>query len=113
MRKGYCPNCDNSTVQKRVLGWNTFFACIVTGGLWFLLIPLYSTRCIICGTPSQYFLGPLGYTGGHWGEFGNFMFQRKIFWLGPIVISLIIICGFILVASYIPAGDPFIHRVFG
>ena len=44
-----CPNCGRPTGHKRALGWGTFFAAVVTGGLWLLLVPLYPLRCIRCG----------------------------------------------------------------
>lgn len=46
----FCPSCTRVTGQKRALGWGTFFAVILTGGLWLLTIPFYSKRCMICGT---------------------------------------------------------------
>jgi hypothetical protein len=45
----YCKNCGRETGHKRALGWGTFFAVILTFGLWFLIIPFYPLRCIICG----------------------------------------------------------------
>ena len=45
----YCPNCGKTTGHKRALGWGTFFAVLITGGLWLLAIPFYPKRCIICG----------------------------------------------------------------
>jgi len=46
-----CPNCDKPTGHKRALGWGTFFAVILTGGLWLIAIPWYDLRCIVCGAP--------------------------------------------------------------
>lgn len=49
MKFTYCSNCGKKTGHKRSLGFGTFFAAVLTGGLWLLAIPLYPTRCIICG----------------------------------------------------------------
>lgn len=45
----YCPNCGKERGYKRALGWGTFFAVVITGGLWILAIPFYPKRCIACG----------------------------------------------------------------
>lgn len=45
----YCKNCKHVTGHKRSLGIGTFFAVLVTGGLWLLAIPFYPKRCIVCG----------------------------------------------------------------
>jgi hypothetical protein len=45
----YCANCGKETGHKRAIGWGTFFAVVLTGGLWLLAIPFYPKRCIICG----------------------------------------------------------------
>jgi hypothetical protein len=45
-----CPSCQRVTGHKRALGWGTFFAVVLTGGLWLLALPLYKARCVICGT---------------------------------------------------------------
>jgi hypothetical protein len=44
-----CPNCNKLTGYKRVLGFGTFFAVLLTAGLWLLAIPFYPKRCITCG----------------------------------------------------------------
>ena len=49
MRFHHCSNCNKKTGHKRALGWGTFFAVLITAGLWLLIIPLYPKRCIICG----------------------------------------------------------------
>lgn len=42
------------TGHKRALGWGTFFAAVLTGGIWLLAIPFYQKRCVICGNlPSR------------------------------------------------------------
>ena len=46
-----CPSCRQPTWFKRAVGWGTFFAAVLTGGLWLLAIPFYEKRCVICGTP--------------------------------------------------------------
>jgi hypothetical protein len=50
MKMAQCDNCGKLTGHQRKLGWGTFFAVILTGGLWLLLIPFYPSRCIICGS---------------------------------------------------------------
>lgn len=45
----FCPNCEKLTGFKRALGFGTFFAVLITGGLWLLAIPFYPKRCITCG----------------------------------------------------------------
>ena len=45
----YCSVCGKKTGHKRSLGFGTFFAVLVTGGLWLLAIPGYPKRCVICG----------------------------------------------------------------
>ena len=45
----FCPNCNKLTGYKRVLGFGTFFAVLLTGGSWLLTIPFYPKRCINCG----------------------------------------------------------------
>lgn len=49
MKTYFCSSCKRETGFKRALGWGTFFACILTGGLWLLTIPFYPKRCIVCG----------------------------------------------------------------
>ena len=44
-----CQNCGKRTGHKRTLGFGTFFAVVITFGLWILAIPFYPKRCIICG----------------------------------------------------------------
>jgi hypothetical protein len=44
-----CPNCGKLTGFKRALGFGTFFAVIITAGLWLIAIPFYPKRCITCG----------------------------------------------------------------
>lgn len=48
MKITYCPSCKRETGFKRALGWGTFFACILTAGLWLFIIPFYPQRCVIC-----------------------------------------------------------------
>lgn len=38
---------------KRNLGLGTFFAVILTGGLWLLALPFYPKRCVTCGSPEK------------------------------------------------------------
>ena len=45
----YCPNCGKRSGFKRALGFGTFFAVLITCGLWLLVIPFYPVRCINCG----------------------------------------------------------------
>jgi hypothetical protein len=45
----FCPNCQKLTGYKRSLGFGTFFAVVLTAGLWLLAIPLYPKRCAVCG----------------------------------------------------------------
>ena len=47
-----CPKCQRRTGFKRSLGFGTFFAALITLGLWLLVIPLYPLRCLRCGTTS-------------------------------------------------------------
>lgn len=50
MYMAYCSNCRKETGHKRCLGFGTFFAVILTGGLWLIAILFYPERCIICGS---------------------------------------------------------------
>jgi len=34
---------------KRTFGWGTYFAVLLTGGLWLLALPFYPKRCVGCG----------------------------------------------------------------
>jgi hypothetical protein len=45
----FCPNCGKLTGYKRALGFGTFFAVLLTAGLWLFAIPFYPKRCITCG----------------------------------------------------------------
>jgi hypothetical protein len=45
-------------------------------------------------------------------EFWDFMKVRKKFWLAPIIIVLVILSGFIILASLSPAAAPFIYTLF-
>ena len=44
-----CPNCNKLTGYKRVIGFGTFFAVVLSAGLWLLTLPFYPKRCITCG----------------------------------------------------------------
>lgn len=50
MKMLYCLDCGKKTGHKRDLGFGTFFAVLVTGGLWLLAIPSYPLRCVVCGS---------------------------------------------------------------
>ncbi len=49
MEMVFCPNCNKLTGYKRVIGFGTFFAVLLTAGLWLLTLPFYPKRCITCG----------------------------------------------------------------
>jgi hypothetical protein len=49
MISAHCASCARVTGHKRALGWGTFFAVLLTAGLWLLAIPFYQKRCMICG----------------------------------------------------------------
>lgn len=49
MKTYYCKSCNRETGYKRAFGWGTFFAIILTGFVWILILPFYPKRCIICG----------------------------------------------------------------
>jgi hypothetical protein len=49
----YCRGCGKETGHKRSLGFGTFFAVIVTFGLWLIAIPFYPLRCIACGKETE------------------------------------------------------------
>lgn len=34
---------------RRAFGWGTFFAVVISGGLWLLALPFYPIRCSTCG----------------------------------------------------------------
>ncbi|MBI2411627.1 MAG: hypothetical protein HYV24_00245 [Deltaproteobacteria bacterium] len=53
MKNAFCSSCNRQTGFKRALGWGTFFACILTGGLWLLTIPFYPKRCVICANKTS------------------------------------------------------------
>jgi hypothetical protein len=50
MISAHCASCQRVTGHKRALGWGTFFAAVLTLGVWLFAIPFYSKRCMICGT---------------------------------------------------------------
>lgn len=47
--KKYCNNCEQNVAAKRKIGVGSLILCIITGGLWLLVIPFYTKRCHICG----------------------------------------------------------------
>ena len=49
MQRGYCPECHAARPFRRAFGWGTFFAVIITGGLWLIALPFYPKRCRECG----------------------------------------------------------------
>ena len=49
MEMVFCPNCNKLTGHKRVIGFGTFFAVLLTAGFWLLALPFYPKRCITCG----------------------------------------------------------------
>ena len=49
MELSYCGNCEKKTGHKRSTSFATFFAVIITMGIWIFAIPFYPKRCIICG----------------------------------------------------------------
>src|ERR1035437_2529468 len=51
MEMMFCTSCDRTMGFKRALGWGTYLAIVLTGGLWLLSIPFYPKRCVVCGTP--------------------------------------------------------------
>ena len=51
----HCPNCDRRTGHKRAFGWGTFFAAVITAGLWIFVLPFYPMRCIVCGERKRFF----------------------------------------------------------
>ncbi len=53
MKNTYCSSCQRVIGHKRALGWGTFFAVVLTGGIWLLTIPFYQKRCVICGNLSS------------------------------------------------------------
>ncbi len=55
MESFLCPTCGRTTAHKRVLGWGTLTAVLLTGGLWLLAIPLYPLHCVVCGYRDQAF----------------------------------------------------------
>lgn len=48
MATRYCQLCQRFVSARRKIGVGTLIACIVTFGLWILVIPLYRKRCPIC-----------------------------------------------------------------
>ena len=49
MKRQHCETCGKPMPFKRHLGWGTFFAAVITGGVWLLAIPFYPIRCAQCG----------------------------------------------------------------
>jgi len=45
----FCPNCNKLNGYKRALGFGTFFAVLLTAGIWLVAVPFYPKRCISCG----------------------------------------------------------------
>ena len=60
----YCLDCGKKTGHKRSLGFGTYFAVLVTGGLWLLVVPAYPSRCIVCGSSNVPEGGVLGFLNG-------------------------------------------------
>src|ERR1041385_367394 len=44
----YCQLCGRFVSARRKIGVGTLILCLLTFGLWVLVIPLYSKRCPIC-----------------------------------------------------------------
>lgn len=53
MRFEHCENCQQRVGFGRRFGWGTFFAVLVTFGLWLITLPFYPLRCIRCGWQLQ------------------------------------------------------------
>jgi hypothetical protein len=53
MHVAYCPTCKQKTGFQRKLGFGTFFAVLITIGLWLLALPFYPKRCNICGNDAM------------------------------------------------------------
>jgi hypothetical protein len=85
MKMAYCQNCGKNTGHKRVLGLGTFFAVILTGGLWLLAIPGYPERCCVCGVSKEEVLEhqELDYTPSS--------LERKSLWAFVIVGTCIVV----------------------
>jgi hypothetical protein len=49
MRRAYCEDCRAQRPFRRAFGWGTFFAVLVTAGVWLLALPFYPLRCPQCG----------------------------------------------------------------
>ncbi len=58
MIMAYCESCGRVIGYKRSLSWGTFFAVLLTAGLWLFLIPFYPLRCIGCGAEWKLFSQP-------------------------------------------------------
>jgi hypothetical protein len=54
-----CDNCGKPTGHRRAFGWGTFFAVVLTAGLWLLTLPFYPSRCIVCGSGTARRRSPL------------------------------------------------------
>lgn len=50
MRTAFCETCGTVGGYRRALGWGTFFAVLVTLGVWLFALPFYPLRCVRCGT---------------------------------------------------------------
>ena len=50
MQTVYCNLCERKVGAKRAFGWGTFFAVVLTSGLWLLALPFYPIRCTVCGS---------------------------------------------------------------
>lgn len=58
MRMAFCESCKQQMGYPRALGWGTFFAILLTLGLWLLVLPFYPLRCIGCGQSWKLFTQP-------------------------------------------------------
>jgi len=54
-----CDNCGKPTGHRRAFGWGTYFAVVLTAGLWLLTLPFYPSRCIACGSGTARRRSPL------------------------------------------------------
>lgn len=94
MRMEDCPNCGKKTGHKAALGWGTFFAVILTGGLWLLAIPFYPKRCIVCGDAVKQ---------------ASRLPKALMIILGIVIV---IVGGLMLLAGSSPVAAPFIYSLF-
>ncbi len=61
----YCTICKKEVEEKRHIGIGTILLCLITYGIWLLVIPFYKKKCPICKTDNLATNPQFSYNYGH------------------------------------------------